>query len=299
MIDIFKLVKERCLMSSLNIRTEMHGDQRESAIDIAFEFDSANNLLLKLNPDLRATFYRQDDTKDLATPDHMPHLRFPLLGPVSWELEIPRTKLRVHDVDDESHDVVLGGGRTNKFKLTMKQGGTVNWKFRVQFSKPDEEQVARLMRVLNQKVPVSLECVDEEEKPDNFEKVEQLSLVHAPSEARRQLESLFDKPATDMTIANGTSTPADDPDFKEVLDEVVLPNDGAQPGDAGHSYTAQPAADTVTVESVHNGSAGLPDDVVDATFIPDAEQVETGPVAIVLPIKKRASRKKAEAAEIE
>lgn len=263
--ETFSLVKERLLLVNLNLRTEMHGDQRESAIDIAFEFDSANNLLFKLHPDLRAIFYRADATKDAVTPDHMPHLRLPLLGPVSWDVEIPRTRLRVHDVDDESHDVLLGGGRTNKFKLTMKEGGTVNWKFRVQFSKPDEDMVARLMRVLNQKVPVSLECVDEEEKGDNFEQVEQLSLTgKGPSEARQKLESLFDKPPTDMAIADGT--------------------------------------DTVTVESVHNGSVDAPadGDVVDATFIPDPEQVETESVSIVTPIKgKRGAGKKKDPVSIE
>lgn len=282
MLEIFKLVNERCLLSSLNIRTEMHGDTRKSAIDIAFEFDSANNLLLKLHPDLRATFYKADDTKDLVNADHMPHLKFPLLGAVSWDLEIPRTRLHVHDIDDTAHDVVLGGGRTNKFKLTLKQGGTVNWKFRVQFSEPDEEQVARLMRVLNQKIPVSLECVDEEQKADNFEKVEQLSLVHAPSEARRQLESLFDKPATDMTIANGL--------------------EGA--GEPKTIGVDMGAGDEKTVMVV-NGQVVDPDfrevrddDVVDATFTPPAEGAPAPAAAVVLPIKKRASRKTS-AAEIE
>lgn len=199
MIEIFSLIKERCLLVNLNIRTEMHGDQRESAVDIAFEFDSANNLLAKLHPDLRAMFYRASDTKDLATEDHMPHLRMPLLGAIPVEYEVPRTTLRVHDIDDQAHDVVLGGGRTNKFKLTMKEGGTVNWKFRVQFSKPDEDQVARLMRVLNQKVPITLECKDEEEKPDNFQQVEQLSASGAaPSAARQAADDMF-KPAPTVT----------------------------------------------------------------------------------------------------
>lgn len=200
-IELFTLVRERCLLGNLNIRTEMHGDEREAAIDLKFSFSSANNLLSKLHADLRAAFYRPNDTRDLVNPDHMPHLKFPLLGAQSYELEIPRTKLRVHDAEDASHDVVLGGGKTNKFKLTLKEGGTVDWEFRCQFSKPDEDSVAKLMRVLNQVVPISLECADIEEEPDNFQKVEQLSLTGAaPSAARLEAESLFAKPATDMVI---------------------------------------------------------------------------------------------------
>lgn len=190
--ETFILVKERCMLVNLNMRTERHGEDLVPAVDIAFEFDSANNVLAKLDPELRATFYAAADTADLVTSDHMPHLRFPFMGAINWEKEIQRTLLRVHDVDGEQHDVVLAGGRTNKFKLTMKEGGTVTWKFRVQFSKPDEDMVARLMRVLNQKVPVSLESVDEEEVPDNFEQVEQMSATGAPPSAARQAaEDLF------------------------------------------------------------------------------------------------------------
>jgi hypothetical protein len=200
-IELFTLVRESCLLDNMNIRTEMHGDERESAVDLKFKFSSANNLLAKLHPDLRATFYKANDTRDMVSPDNMPHLRFPLLGPQSYDLEIPRTRLRVHDAQDASHDVVLGGGKTNKFKLTLKEGGTVEWEFRCQFSKPDEEAIAKLMRVLNQKIPVTLECADEEEKPDHFEQAEQIT--KAPkSEARQKAEDLFlAAPATDMVLA--------------------------------------------------------------------------------------------------
>ncbi|MES3022724.1 MAG: hypothetical protein V4857_14185 [Pseudomonadota bacterium] len=184
----------------------MHGDELETACDLKFQFSSANNLLLKLHPDLRAAFYRADETRDLVNPDHMPHFRFPLLGAITWELEIPRTRLRVHDAEDSAHDVVLGGGKTNKFKLVLKQGGTVEWSFRCQFSKPDEDAIAKLMRVLNQQVPITLECADEEEKLDNFEQAEQIT--KAPhSAAREEAESLFSAPPTDMSIANGTDEP--------------------------------------------------------------------------------------------
>lgn len=204
-IDLFTLMRERCLLGNMNIRTEMHGDERESAVDLKFSFSSANNLLSKLHPDLRAAFYKANDTRDLVNPDHMPHLRFPFLGALGWDLEIPRTRLRVHDAEDATHDVVLGGGKTNKFKLVLKEGGTVEWEFRCQFSKPDEDAIAKLMRVLNQVVPISLECVDVEEEPDNFEKVEQLSLTGTtPSAARLEAESLFSAPPTDMVLGKNT-----------------------------------------------------------------------------------------------
>lgn len=209
-IDIFKLVKERCLLSNLNVRTEMHGDEREPACDLNFEFSSANNLLAKLHPELRDSFYMANATRDMLDADSKPHLRYPMLGPVTYELEIPRTLLRIHDSKDPDHDVILGGGKTNKFKLTMKEGGTVVWHFRCQFSNPDEESIAKLMRVLNQTVPVSLECADEEEKQDNFEQAEQIT--KAPkSAAYEEAESLFRAPPDEMTTAAAPDNlPADD-----------------------------------------------------------------------------------------
>lgn len=259
-IETFTLTRERCLLVNLNIRTEMHGDDREAAADLKFSFSGANNLLLKLHPDLRAAFYRANDTRDLVNPDHMPHLRFPMLGALPWDLEIPRTRLRVHDAEDAQHDVVLGGGKTNKFKLTLKEGGTVEWEFRCQFSKPDEEAVAKLMRVLNQVVPITLECADEEEKPDNFDKVDLVTqAAHSP--ARIEAESLFDAPPTTLALAP---------------DDVV---------DATYTPPAATVADAVAavVESIDKVTK--PKRVTKAAEAPAAEEK---------PKSKRASRPAAE-----
>ncbi len=219
-IETFTLVRERCLLVNINLRAEMNGKESKPAVDLAFEFSGANNLLLKLNPALRAALYRADDTVDFVTADHMPHLNFPLMGPIPWELEIPRTRLQIHDVDNEKHDVVLLGGKTNKFKLTPLQGGTVKFQFRCQFSKPDEDSIAKLMRVMNQKVPVTLDCTDEEVKLDNFAQADLITKT-PHSEAREKAESLFDKAPTTLkltpvgeTIEGADVAPAILPDAK-------------------------------------------------------------------------------------
>jgi hypothetical protein len=267
-LEIFTLVRERCLLVNLNIRTEMHGDERQRAVDLAFEFSGANNLLSKLHPDLRAAFYKPQDTQDMLTADHMPVARFPLLGPISWDLEIPRTRLQLHG-ETPADDVVLGGGKTNQFKLEMMDGGTVKWKFRVQFPNPDDQAIAGLSHFLNDTVPVSLECRDVEEAGDNFEQVEKLS--HQPmSEARQKAEDLFN--------AGGLPAIEEDPDFREVKE------------------------DTVSVEEVRaaeNGDAPA-DDVVDATFTPPDDDLEQAPVSNVQPIgRKRGGRKVAGGGSLE
>lgn len=247
-LETFTLVKERCMLANMNIRTELHGDERKRAVDLQFDFSGANNLLAKLHRELRHAFYKSQDTKDMVTEDHTPVLRFPLMGAVSWDLEIPRTRLHLHG-ETPADDVILGDGKTNKFKLVMLDGGTVKWHFRVQFSNPDDKAIAGLSRFLNDTVPVSLECRDIEDEGDNFDKVEQLSLTPM-SEARKQAEDLFAEPATDMALAH---------------------------------------------------DAAAPDDVVDAEFIPEPEEVETEPVSIVTPIgtKRRTARKVAGGGNLE
>lgn len=228
-IETFNLQKERCKLAHMNVRSELHGEESSPAIDLKFEFDSANNVLAKLHPDLRATYYRKDDNRELIESDHLPALRFPLLDPtLKWELEIPRTLLRLHV---NGGDVVLAGGKTNNFKLTLKEGGTVNWQFRVQFSKPNPDAIAALSSILQQVVPVTLECRDEDDDEaggDLFAQAEQQA--QAPkSEARLQAEAMFDTPGAQIDTLPATGT--------------VFVNDGVQPGDAGHSYTATPEED--------------------------------------------------------
>lgn len=245
-IDLFNLVKEKMAVY-VNLRIEKHGDDNVNAYDVKLSGDFSNSILLKLHPELRDTFYMEDRQGDVE--GFKKALRFARIdNAIKWSQEIPRTLLTLHDVHDAGEDLVLGNGHTDKMEFDMLEGGTVKFACRVKLCEPTEDQIAKLLRANGQTLPVSLECAPLEEKADNFEQVEQLSLTGTePSAARMAAESLFSAPPTDMTIANG-------------LDPV--------------------------------------DDVVDASFIPDAEQVETESVAIVLPIKAKRGSKKA-AVEIE
>lgn len=245
-LELFNLVKDKMLVYVV-LRIEKHGEDNVNAYDVKLSGDFSNSILLKLHPELRDTFYVADRQGDIE--GFKKALRFPRIdNAINWSQEIPRTLLTLHDIHDEGEDLVLGNGHTDKMAFDMLEGGTVKFACRVKLCEPSEEQIAKLLRANGQTLPVSLECAPLEEKADNFEQVEQLSLTGtAPSAARLELESLFDKAPTDMAIANGMDTP---------------------------------------------------DDVVDAEFIEPAEEVETEAVTIVLPAKKRGSRK-AGAAEIE
>lgn len=200
----FSLTKERFVLASMNTRGEKHGDERVPALDLKFTATLSNSVLLKLHPDLRDALYVRDRQSDIEA-DYGRKLKFPLIGTIPYDLEIPRVKLRVHDCDSDENDVVLIDAKANKFRITPMEGGSVAVAFRVQVSDYDTDVLAALARVLQQVVPISLACEAEEEQGDHFEQVEQLS-KEPMSAARLAAEDIFanlpnDRSDTDAVIA--------------------------------------------------------------------------------------------------
>lgn len=210
-ITAFELVSEKCMLAHVNVRTEMHGDERHRAYDLKFTKDFPNAVLKKFHPDLLDTFYAASKQSDIDA-DYKPNLKFGLMGAVAWDLEIPRTMLTIHDPD--GRDLVLGDGKTNKFKFEMLDGGTVKMSFRCQFPELEEDDVAKMLRALNETVPISLSCKELEEKPDNFQQADLLA-QEPMSEAREKAEAAFTVSAPAGDAASGlptleTSAPPDD-----------------------------------------------------------------------------------------
>lgn len=191
--EAFQLVKERVLFAHMNLRSEKHGDESEPALDCKFELTTSNSVLKKLDAGLLPALYERDKQGDIEH-DFLRKLRFPLLGVLPWDLELSRARLTVHDVDFEDDDITLSDGKVNKFRIEALDGGTVKLVFRCQFSAPDEDAVAAMMRVLQQDVPISLEMLAPEKQPDNFQQAE-LSGLEPPSAAREEAEKHFRNPA--------------------------------------------------------------------------------------------------------
>lgn len=241
---MFELVKEKLALGNVNVRLEKHGDENVNAYDLKFTGNFANAVLLKFDAKLRDLFYTVAAQSDVEE-DFYPQLRFPLLGPVTWDLEVPRTKLRLHDIDDDAHDLVLSDGKTNKFAFEMLEGGTVKLSFRVQFSELDEDDVAKLLRANGQTVPVSLECEPLEAKPDNYEQADLLT-QEPHSAARAEAESLFSAPPTDMAISVDAGNPAGDQTATALIqgDDVV---------DATYTPPTDPAPEVVEPAAPRRG----------------------------------------------
>lgn len=196
-IEIFSLTKDK-MEVYVNLRIEKHGENNENGYDVKCKGRFSNSILLKLDAGLRDALYTDDEQRDVE--DFKKKLRFPRIAkPIAWDLEVPRTLLRLHDADNPSDDLVLSDAKTDSFVFEPMEGGTVELSFRVKLKDTSEEQVLKLLRANGQTLPISLECAALEEKPDNFEQADLLT-KEPISEARKEAESLFAKPPTDMAL---------------------------------------------------------------------------------------------------
>lgn len=155
---MFDLNKDLVRIANINTRTEKHGDDDVLALDVKCEARMANAVLSKFSPTLKSCLYTVDEgaTQDMLNPDHMPKLQNPQMGQIKWEFEIPSVLFRIHHGEDDAEDIVLSGASCNKFTFLCQEGGTVVVGFRIQVREPKEEDVTKLLFMLNKSVKVSL-----------------------------------------------------------------------------------------------------------------------------------------------
>lgn len=189
----FYLIRER-MDIKVKMRTEKHGDEDVSAYDVMLAGAFANAILLKLDPELRPALYAMEQG-DLIDTTAFHTLKFDLLGPLTWGLEMGRMVLELHDEDDERNNLVLTGREVDKFHFQLLPGGTVKLGLRVKLGvMDDEDDLLKLLRAANQQMLVSLHQAAIEEAGDNFEQAEQLA-KEPLSEARMKADAAFFNPA--------------------------------------------------------------------------------------------------------
>ena len=153
----------------------------------------ANAVLLKLDPDLRPHLYVQEQS-DIVDGQTFNTLRFPKLGAFTWDLEMTRMKLTIHDEEFEDESLAMTGLEADKFHFELLPGGTVKLGLRVRVGAvEDEDVVLKLLRASHQALLISLEQAAEEDQGDLYDQTEQVT--RAPqSEASKELAALFSNP---------------------------------------------------------------------------------------------------------
>lgn len=161
---MFKLDTVNAKLTSVNPRSELHGEDTQMACDLKFSMTVSNTTLDMFDKDLRAALFtkaRKEDM-DLAEQgsdhpeDFTPLYRFPDLGKLSWSYEGAGYRLVIHQGFSGEEDLVLIQTKIDKFRFTCKQGGSIDIDFRV-VAHPNAKDMGKLCELIQNEVDITLE----------------------------------------------------------------------------------------------------------------------------------------------
>ena len=153
---MFELSKHKAVIAHLNIREEMHGEEKILAEDIKIQADVPNDFLSYLAPTLKWSLFDRPDAAqvELIKDDgHMPRLRYSNLAPISWEGKMERATFVIHPPGKAKEFEFEG--TVDKLVLDCKDGRTVAISFKVSIH-PTPEETGRLAGLLGQEHKISV-----------------------------------------------------------------------------------------------------------------------------------------------
>lgn len=159
---MLSFLRQRMVLKNVNVRRELAGSDPSSGIvasDLSLVVEGGNDLLDKLSPHLRGSFYQADiDAQGVLLPHALTKLIHPLLksDALAYELKCAGYKVTIDHAGNDESAIVLPDCQINNFRLTLSEGGTVAIGMRVQFH-PVPGTLDPLAEKLQQEVTVTLE----------------------------------------------------------------------------------------------------------------------------------------------
>jgi hypothetical protein len=157
---MFQLREEPVKLSHLNVREEVHGEEKKQAVDLKFERVGSNAILDDIAPGMTSALYlplKEGDQADAFNggANGRVALAFETLEmPLKLDGDYPGYKVDIETGLGLEEDVTLTG-TLKKSRLTAQKGGSAKHEFTVS-THPDSEQVGRLYAVLGKEVTLSL-----------------------------------------------------------------------------------------------------------------------------------------------
>lgn len=158
---MFKFTKQAMKLTSINVRRELAGKDPSSgrtASDLRLVVEGGNDILDKLDVNLRGAFYMADvDAQGVLVPHALTKRTHPLLkaDALLYDHKCAGYKVTIDHAGNAESAIVLDDCQVNDFKLDLKEGGTVAMSMRVQFH-PDPGQIDPLADKLQQEVTVTM-----------------------------------------------------------------------------------------------------------------------------------------------
>jgi hypothetical protein len=151
------------VLTSVNNRAELHGEDKVPAIDLGFRWETGNSVLARFDPNLLQVLYHRSSAADAqgdipGVERVMQNLRFPKLStPLRWAEDLVGYFLEIEYGTGGKSNLRLDAVDVGKFKLTPKEGGTVIVEFQVQASTNITERVfGKLPLLLGNEVKITL-----------------------------------------------------------------------------------------------------------------------------------------------
>lgn len=172
---MFSLDQQKCKLAHLNVRSEIHGEEIKTAIDLKIEMKVSNDILSEFDPALKSALYQKPDAASsqqgelIKDPGHLPSLKFPKLAPIKWGYEGAGYAATVHYGVSGKDDILLIDTEIDGFRFDCQDGGTVAVIFRV-VAHPDAVSIGRLSEMIQTEISLTLEPPSEEKQLDDLEK---------------------------------------------------------------------------------------------------------------------------------
>ena len=154
----FTIHGEQVRLHHLNVRTETHGDEERTAVDLKLYYETGNEALLQFHPRLRALLYENPPANQPTVEgvEPAPVVRvFPDLHPLHWSADFACSLAILHGLGD-GRDIVLADCTADGFVIEPLEGGTVKLAFRIRSICMDEQILGRLPLLLHRDLPITL-----------------------------------------------------------------------------------------------------------------------------------------------
>jgi len=149
----------------LNVRTEKHGSDDVTAVDLTLQWTTSNQQLAQFHPDLIESLYMAEPGQQKrveGVPAILPLRIFPTsLAALHWTTEATGRRLVIRHGIKADTDLQLDDCTADKFSINPMDGGTVTIGLRVRAICDDERVLGKLGMMLNRTLPMHLASMPE------------------------------------------------------------------------------------------------------------------------------------------
>lgn len=190
-------------LEHLNVRTEKHGDESATAVDLKFTRTSSNDCLERYAPGLLiALYHRAESTERQGELDGIEqpykNLRFPKLAPLSFDHEQTGCTLTIDYGLGGASSLVMGSCKVNKHRVECAEGGSVTESWRVQTSDLPEGALDKLSKLLAGETQILLALPEDKPAQAPIDGTVGHPGVASLEKARKEKKGDVDKDATQL-----------------------------------------------------------------------------------------------------